>query len=419
MAVAKSKTKKLPIFIISGKSPIGAFGGGYSAYAYNLAKILTDLKYRVYICALGDKNEKIKTEVGTLISFKPAIPLLNIKVYALPGLPFYSFLFAEGIKKVLDKEKYKKVIVWGIGPWGFAGVILKKLLGKRIILADNYFTTTRHEWSRGVKALRISDYGLIQKLKYSMIYWSVVQFIALLESILLKNADVIITNYKSTENIIKKEFRIRTNKFRRLDFFASARKRGQGKITSSKNLKLPKKYIFYFSRHDPRKGVNFLLHAYKLILDLGYKIPLLIAGGGDMLPANKKLAEKLKISKQTKFLGFVDDPKIIMKRCSVFAFPSIEEGAGALTINEAMEMGIPIVSTACDGITEDIESEKEGLLVPMEDPKSMAFAITRLLDDPKFAQKLAKNARKRYRSDFSYSKMKKDIAKLTSSLESR
>ncbi len=419
MPMSKKDKDLIPIFIISGKSPIGALGGGYSAYAYNLAKILKDLKRKVYICALGDINTETKTEVGTLLTSSAVIPFLNVKVYALPGLPLYSFLFAREIKEIVEKNKYKKIIIWGIGPWGFGGIVAKKLLGKRVILANNYFTTSRHEWSRGVRALRITDYGILPKLKYLLIYSTVVQYIAFLERILLKNADVIITNYASTEEIIKKEFGIKQNKFKRLDFFASAFKRGQGKIKSTKGMKLPSKYIFYFSRHDPRKGINYLLHAYKLIIKMGYKIPLLIAGGGDMLESNKRLAQKLGVSKQTKFLGFVDDPKPLMKACTVFTFPSIEEGAGALTVNEAMEMGIPIVSTACDGIVEDITNEKEGLLVPMEDPKSMALAITRLIDDPKFAKKLARNARRRYLSDFSYGKMKKDIEKLTSSLESK
>ena len=413
------KSAKTPIFIISGKSPIGAFGGGYSAYAYNLAKILTDLKYPVYICALGEKNTEIETIVGKLLTVNPTIPFLNVKIYALPGLPLYSYLFAKAIKNKMAEEKYKKAVVWGIGPWGFAGVILKKLLGGKIILANNYFTTTRHEWSRGVRALRISDYGIWPKLKYSLVYCSAVQFIALLENILLKIADVVITNYASTEEILKKEFGIKKRKFRRLDFFASSFKRGGGRAKSAKGIKLPKKYIFFFSRHDPRKGVNFLLHAYKLLTKMGYKIPLLIAGGGDMLAANKKLAQKLGIAQKVKFLGFVDDPKVLMRKCTVFVFPSIEEGAGALTVNEAMEMGIPIVSTACDGIIEDIKDGTDGLLVPMEDAQSMAFAIARIIDDPRLAKRLAKNAKARYASDFSYQKMKRGIAKFTSLLESK
>jgi glycosyltransferase involved in cell wall biosynthesis len=390
-----------------------------SSDLYNLAKILTDLKRKIYICALGDSNLESKTKVGTLLTFQPVLPFLNVKIYALPGLPFYSFLFAKKIKEIVNIYNYKRVIVWGIGPWGFAGVLLKIILPKKVILANNYFTTSRHEWSRGVMALKISDYGFVPKIKYFFIYSTVVQYLAFLENILLKKTDVIVTNYKSTEDILKKEFGIRQNKFKRLDFFASAFKRGSGKIVSANKIKLPKKYLFFFSRHDPRKGVNYLLHSYKLIKDMGYKIPLLIAGGGDMLEQNKNLAHKLGIEKQVKFLGFVDNPKILMKKCTVFIFPSIEEGAGALTVNEAMEMGIPIVSTACDGIVEDITDGKEGLIVPMEDSEAMAMAIIHLIDNPNIAKKLARNAKKRYLSDFSYQKMKKDISKLVSSLESR
>ena len=101
-----------------------------------------------------------------------------------------------------------------------------------------------------------------------------------------------------------------------------------------------------------------------------------------------------------------------MKKCSIFIFPSIEEGAGALTINEAMEMGLPIVSTACDGIIEDIENGKSGLLVPKEDSSAMAIAIERILNSPDLTKKLRKNAKKYYKERFNPEYMRRDIKQL-------
>lgn len=406
------KNDKTPIFVISGKSPFSAQGGGYSAYAYNLARVLKKLGHPVYIVALGEENKEENTEAGKLLLFKATLPLLNVNIYALPGLPIYSYIFARGIKKIVDEKKYNKFIVWGIGPWGFTGTLVKKFFDKKAIHINNYFTTTRHEWWGGVKALKISDYGFWPRLKYLAIYLTVVQYLALIEKMILKFADYIIVSYRSTEEILKKEFNINPKIFYRIRSYVQVYKRKVLKTQEGSEIKLPKKYLLFFSRQDPRKGVNFLLHAMKILIEMGYRVPLLIAGGGDMLSYNIKLTKKLKIGKYVKFLGFINDPKYLMKKCSIFIFPSIEEGAGALTINEAMEMGLPIVSTACDGIVEDIENGKSGLLIPKEDSRAMAISIARILNSPDLAKKLRKNAKKYYKERFNPEYMKKDIKQL-------
>lgn len=411
-----SQKDKTPIFVISGKSPIGAQGGGYSAYSYNLARVLKKLGHHVYIVALGDEKKEEDTPAGKLLLFKAAVPLLNVNIYALPGLPFYSIIFAKGIKKIVDEKGYKKFIVWGIGPWGFAGTLIKKFFDKRAVHINNYFTTIRHEWWGGVKALRASDYGFLPRLKYLAIYLTVVQYLALIERVILKYADIIIVNYHSSKEILKKEFHINPKIFYQARLYVQVYKRKVLKAKEGNEIKLPKKYLLFFSRQDPRKGVNFLLHAMKILVEMGYKVPLLIAGGGDMLSHNIKLAKKLKIEKYVKFLGFVNDPRPLMKKCSVFIFPSIEEGAGALTINEAMEMGLPVVSTACDGIVEDIEDEKSGILVPKEDADAMAIAIERILKSPSLSKKLRVNAKKHYKKRFNLKYMEQDIERLLSKI---
>lgn len=397
-------------FILCGKSPYGAAGGGYSAFAYNLAKILKKLGYKVYIVALGDKNETIQTTIGTLLLFKS--PFINFNTTALPGLPIYSYLFANGIEKIVREQGSNEFIVWGIGPWGLAGAILKGRLGKRVIHINNYFTTVRHEWKGALTALSIQDYGIWLKLKYTLIYYTVVRFLSYFERKILKSADLIVTNYQSTEEIIKKEFNIPKSKFYRTGFTVEIYRRKDAQSSSA--VKLPGEFIFFVSRHELRKGVNFLLHAYKILLERGVKTPLLIAGTGQMLQANIKLAKKLGISGQVKFLGFVNDSKPIMKKSTVFVFPSVEEGAGALTINEAMSLGLAIISTACDGIVEDIENKKSGLLVPMANPKALADSIEYLLKNPRLRKELGRNTKARFRKEFSLTQMEKDLKKMLS-----
>lgn len=402
---------KMTFFIVCGKSPLTGLGGGYSTIARNIGKNLVKLGQDVFILALDDQANSQKTDFGTLVTVP--VPFVRINISALPGLPFYSFLFAKKINSVMKKNNVKKAIVWGIGPWGLAGTILRYLFHAPIIHITGYFTTARHEWLGSLKALRVSDYGWFIRLKFILIYHTVVQMISFFDYIVLKSSHRIITNYQSTEKIIEHQFNIDRSQFLRITFPTQAYTR-QTKVLAK--IRAPKNYMLYLSRHDPRKGINILLHAMKILSQKEQPLPLIIAGTGELYEANKRLAEKLGLSNMVTFTGFVDDPILLMKKAKIFCFPTLEEGAGALIINEAMSMGIPIVTTACDGIPEDLEHKTSALLVPPGDAAVFADALRTLSHSPALQKRLGLGARQRYHDLYKPSVIKRDFQKLLNSL---
>lgn len=62
---------------------------------------------------------------------------------------------------------------------------------------------------------------------------------------------------------------------------------------------------------------------------------------------------------------------------------------------EAMAHGVPVVSTAVGGVTELIEHDVSGVLVPPRDPDAMAQAIERVAGDPLLRQRMGEQARAR------------------------
>jgi glycosyltransferase involved in cell wall biosynthesis len=60
---------------------------------------------------------------------------------------------------------------------------------------------------------------------------------------------------------------------------------------------------------------------------------------------------------------------------------------------EAMACGLPSVSTAISGIPELIEHERNGLLVPPDDPRAIASALARIHTDRELAGRVARAAR--------------------------
>src|SRR5262249_19694392 len=78
----------------------------------------------------------------------------------------------------------------------------------------------------------------------------------------------------------------------------------------------------------------------------------------------------------------------------IYAMSSLWEGVGR-ALTEAMYWGLPVVTTPVNGVTELIQPEETGLLVPPRDPQALATAITRLASDRELAQRLGENARQK------------------------
>lgn len=58
---------------------------------------------------------------------------------------------------------------------------------------------------------------------------------------------------------------------------------------------------------------------------------------------------------------------------------------------EAQAMGVPVVATALGGLTELVEHERNGLLVPPDDEAALTAALQRLLDEPDLLPRLRRD----------------------------
>ncbi len=93
-----------------------------------------------------------------------------------------------------------------------------------------------------------------------------------------------------------------------------------------------------------------------------------------------------------RFLGRLDDVRPALARCRVFVLPSYREGMPR-TVLEAMAVGRAVIATDVPGCREAVRDGDNGLLVPARDPKALADAMIRLLDDPALAERMARRGR--------------------------
>jgi len=105
------------------------------------------------------------------------------------------------------------------------------------------------------------------------------------------------------------------------------------------------------------------------------------------------------------FTGYREDIPALLNAFDIFVHASVEPEPFGRVILEAMAMKKPIVATNSGGTPEQIVDGQSGLLVPMDDARSMADAILTYLDNRKKADELGVNAWLRLQNKFSIEKM--------------
>ncbi|OGW80385.1 MAG: lipopolysaccharide heptosyltransferase II [Omnitrophica bacterium RIFCSPHIGHO2_02_FULL_51_18] len=114
----------------------------------------------------------------------------------------------------------------------------------------------------------------------------------------------------------------------------------------------------------------------------------------------KALVRRLGLSHAVEFLGTRYDIPELLSKMSVLVVPSTGEEAFGRVVIEAGACGVPVVATRIGGLVDIIQDEKDGLLVPPDDPKILADAVIRILKDPALADRLASSLRRKVEKEF-------------------
>lgn len=115
--------------------------------------------------------------------------------------------------------------------------------------------------------------------------------------------------------------------------------------------------------------------------------------------------EELELADRVEFMGHRDDVPELMHQCDVILHTSIAPEPFGRVIVEGMLAGKPVVATDAGGVSEIIDHEVDGILVPPGDADSLAVAVERLRDDPDFRARLAKAGRQKAIAKFSIKQM--------------
>lgn len=165
--------------------------------------------------------------------------------------------------------------------------------------------------------------------------------------------------------------------------------------------------IIMSGRLVEKKGMRYMILAMKEVIKKYPHSILKIIGDGPLENELKNLVKKSNLEINVKFLGSLSDKGYYneLENSVIAVLPCVitEDGdrdVCPLTLQEAMSMELPVVSTSVHSIPELIDDGISGILVPPKNEKELANATIKLLDNVELRQKMGKKGREKILNEF-------------------
>lgn len=162
-----------------------------------------------------------------------------------------------------------------------------------------------------------------------------------------------------------------------------------------------KRSLLSVSRLVPRKGHDTVLQALPRVIQHVPDLVYQVVGAGPERYRLEQMTARLGLTEHVVFYGRVADQERdrLLAECEIFVLPCREtptdfEGFGIAYV-EAMRFGKPVVASPSGGVSDVIEDQTTGILVPPDEPAALAEALVDLLENPQKARRLGENARHR------------------------
>jgi len=153
--------------------------------------------------------------------------------------------------------------------------------------------------------------------------------------------------------------------------------------------------ILFVSRLEKRKGLDYLLKAFKQVKEEIPDSRLIVVGPGTRLRRKYERYVKRSKLKDVVFVGLVDYDELprYYKTADVFCAPATGRESFGIILLEAMAVGKPIVASNIEGYAGVVTHGVDGLLVPPADKDSLARALISLLGDEPLRREMGAKGR--------------------------
>ena len=168
-------------------------------------------------------------------------------------------------------------------------------------------------------------------------------------------------------------------------------------------------------RLSKQKAPDVFLEMAKRVREQHPNAHFILVGGGEMIVELQNRITQNRMQSCVHITEWTTDPLRYADLFDVAVLLSRWEGFG-LVLPEYMLLQKPVVATKVDAIPAIIRNEKNGLLVPPDDPEAAAKAVLRLLDDNDLRERLRTQAERDARERYDVRRVAKSHEQLFESL---
>lgn len=163
-------------------------------------------------------------------------------------------------------------------------------------------------------------------------------------------------------------------------------------------------------RFEPEKGLNYFIDAMPRIKAACPNAYFLLVGDGSLRKEMETQIAGVGMSEFVRFTGFQPDPRPYLELMDVFVLP-VPVGSMSIGLLEAMAMRRPVVMTF-GGEGEAVIHGENGFCAEPRNPDSIAYYVTKILQDTKLSATLGKAARTRIETAFSAQQVARSLGTL-------
>jgi len=216
------------------------------------------------------------------------------------------------------------------------------------------------------------------------------------ESFVYRNADGLICITKHLSDMIRDEFKINKKLLVAPDGIDLDALHINNHASGIQNRVKPGKTLLYLGSLHHWKGIDVLIEAMKFMPGI---FLLIVGGNTERINYYKSFAIKHRVADRIHFEGFV----VPGKRFEYFSIADVcilplkpihiaSYFTSPLKLFEYMASGKPIVASDLPSIREILKHNVNSILVPPDNPESLASGIRFILENPLFAEKIARQA---------------------------
>ncbi|HEX7166525.1 MAG TPA: glycosyltransferase family 4 protein [Acidimicrobiales bacterium] len=158
-----------------------------------------------------------------------------------------------------------------------------------------------------------------------------------------------------------------------------------GRFEQARRIPVGQPTVLFLGRHEPRKGLGVLLEAARLLPD---HVRVWLGGEG---PQTAELRAKHADNHRLEWLGPPSDEEkaALFASADVFCSPAVSGESFGVVLLEAMAASTAVVASDIPGHRNVVATPDEhGVLVAPDDPRALASALVRVLDDAGFRAQL-------------------------------